>query len=182
MAELQRNPLISDKLSDKELFEELGKKNLLPYFGITQKVLEKIQSPSLENLCEAIKIIPIPYEVLISQNPVDNIAMYLTIFDISKNHKEIPKTISSLIGATRTFYWTSKDFSEISSSLEYPLKILPEYLHEKRLESLPKPIFKELSQTFLVDYIPSKGKYTREQAIQEISKDLYKIYKQNNQF
>ncbi|HOW37211.1 MAG TPA: hypothetical protein PLK34_03100, partial [Candidatus Pacearchaeota archaeon] len=154
----------------------------LPYFGIIKNVLEKIKSPSLEDLCEAIKIIPIPYEVLISQNPVENIAMYIAILDINKNHKEIPKTTSDLVGKIRNFYWSNKDFSEISSSLEYPLKILPGDLHEKRLESLPKPILEELNQAFLIDYIPSKKKYTREQAIEEISKDLYKIYKQNNQF
>lgn len=182
MAESSRNKWISDKLSEKELFEELEKKNLLPYFGITQEVLEKIHSPSLENLCEAIKTIPIPYEVLISQNPAENLAMYLAIFDIRKNNKEVPKNLKNLIGTMRNFYWSNSDFSEIASFLEYPLKVLPGDLHEKRLESLPKQVLNELEQSFSTQCTCFKEKYTRKQAIEEISKDLYKIYKHNSDF
>lgn len=183
MAESSKNKWFSDNLSEKELKEELEKKNLLPYFGITSEVLEKISSPSLENLCEAIKTIPLPYEVLIAQNPVENIAMYLTIIELKKQNKQftnLSENLSKLISDIRNFYWKSKDFTELSASLKYPLKILPGDLHQKRLENLPKQILQELEQAFSVPYMDSTIKYTRESAINEISEDLYRIYKQNN--
>lgn len=185
MATSSKGKWFSDNLSEQEIKEELEKKNLLPYFGINQKVLENIGSPSLENLCEAVKAIPIPYEVLISQNPAENIAMYLTALDFKKKGKPLPKMpeeIKDLIKEIRVFYWKNKDLAELYSILEYPLKILPENLHQKRLESLPKPILQELEQAFSTPYTKSTRKCARESAINEISEGLYKIYKQNNQF
>ncbi len=185
MAESSKNKWFSDNLSEKELKEELEKRNLLPYFGITSEILEKISSPSLENLCEAIKTIPLPYEVLIAQNPLENIAMYLTIIELKKQNKQftnLSENLSKLISNVRDFYWKSKDFTELSASLEYPLKVLPGNLHQRRLENLPKQIVNELEQAISSPYSCSEERYTRERAINEISEDLYRIYKQNNQF
>lgn len=177
---------MSDVLSNEEFVIELEKKNLLPYFGMTETVLEKIKSPSLENLCKAIKTIPLPYEVLISQNPIENIAMYLTAQEFKKQNNQmlkLPEQTKELVAGIRNFYWKNKDFEDLYSVLDYPLRVLPEDFHQKRLESLPKQILIDLEQAIYSPCTaPSEIKYTRGQAINEISECLYRIYKQNNQF
>lgn len=160
MTEPLRNQWISDKLSEDDLRKELERKNFLPYGGMSERILRSIDLNSLEMICESVNSFQVPYEFLISQNPIENIAMYYTLINLKKQGKSLPNDISELIFTIREHYFNNLGFSNLLRTLEYqtdpnsddrkdyPLEILPEGMHQKRIETLPFQIIEEFKQAF----------------------------------